>query len=261
MRRPSRPAPTSSTTSRSRRSALVLVALALAGCGGSHHRAAGPPLASICPGTLSATTSWLRTSDGVRIFAAEAGSGSTAFVLAHESGGMCGWLPTMRYLAAHGMRGLMFAFRGYPPSDSPPMSKYNDLGPDLQAAVDAAHHDGAKKVVVMGASMGGAAAITFGHTLHGVDGIVNLSGELNLPGRALDTFAEAPKLRTPLLVVASRDDPYLDATDATKLFSAAGSTDKKLVLLAGAYHGWDLLNLSPRRAHVWSSILAWVAAH
>ena len=212
----------------------------------------------MCGGSLRATTSWLETSDHVKLFAAETGTGSTAFVLAHESpGGMCGWQPAMRFLAAHRYRALAFDFRGFPPSGSPEtIATYNDLGPDLQAAIDAAHDDGATKVFVMGASFGGAAAITFGHTMHGVDGIVNLSGELNLPGRSLDTIVQAPKLRTPILIVASRDDPYLDANAAGQLDRAIGSKDKKLIVLTGAAHGWDMLD----RAGVWPRILSWVSA-
>jgi len=214
------------------------------------------------PKALHAQTSWLRTSDGVRLYSATAGSGSTAIVLAHESpGGMCGWLPAMRFIQAHGLQALAFDFRGFQPSDSPRMAIYDDLGPDLQAAVDAAHADGAKKVFVMGASFGGAAALTFGSQLHGVDGIVNLSGELNLVGRDLDAIDAVPKLHVPLLFIASRDDPYLDAGDAQKLEHAAGSTDKQLSLYPGTYHGWDLLYLAPFRGRVWSRILGWVEGY
>jgi alpha-beta hydrolase superfamily lysophospholipase len=235
----------------------------LAGCGGSHQaaRPPAPSLSSVCGSTVHGQATWLRTSDGVRLYSAALGSGSTTFVLAHESpGGMCGWLPAMQFLTRHGYRALAFDFRGFPPSGSPPMAIYNDLGPDLQAAIDAAHDDGAKKVVVMGASFGGAAAVTFGSKLHGVDGIVNLSGELNLPGRSLDTLAQAPKLRTPLLIVAGHDDPYLDVHAAGTLLRVAGSSERKLIVVPGAYHGWDLLDLSPFRRHLWAAILAWVAA-
>jgi pimeloyl-ACP methyl ester carboxylesterase len=145
------------------------VALALVACGGGGHaasRPAGPSLSRVCgplPRGVQAQTSWLRTSDGVRLFAFSAGSGPTGVVLAHESpGGLCGWLPAVPRFTAHGLRVLAFDFPGFPPSASAPNRTADDVAPDLQAAVDAMHADGASEVIVAGASFGGAAALAGG---------------------------------------------------------------------------------------------------
>ena len=228
-------------------------------------RPAGPPLARICgtlPHGLPAETSWLRTSDHVRLFSFSAGSGATGLVLAHESpGGSCGWLPAVPAFTAHGLRVLAFDFRGFPPSASAPNRIADDFAPDLQAAADALHADGASKVFVVGASFGGAAALAEGAELHGVAGFVSLSGELELPARAIDALAGVRKLRAPLLVLASRQDYYLDAADAKRLLAAAGSRDKQLALYPGFDHGWDLLERAPFRQRVRSRLLGWIAAH
>src|SRR5579884_2220098 len=208
----------------------VLLAAALAGCGGSKKASAppGPPapeLASICenvPSSLGATTGWLRTRDGVRLYSATSGSGDTTVVLAHESGdvGLCGWLPTMQWLDAHGYKTVAFDFRGVYPSALPPRRVGRHWWQDVQAAVDAAH---AKTVIVMGASFGGAEVVADAWRYHGVDGIVSLSGELRHPSSGLDAYTNAPRLRVPLRVVASRVDGYLDAADARRLVRRAGS--------------------------------------
>lgn len=197
------------------------------------------------PDGLQATTAWLETSDGVRLYSASAGSGDTAVVLAHESGGvgLCGWLPTMRFLAQHGLRVVAFDFRGTYPSPLPPASKQYAWGRDLQAAVDTAD---AKHVFLAGASFGGAAVVAFGAGLHGVDGIASFSGELDLPRPEIHAIRNAPRLRVPLLVVASRVDGYLDAEDARRLVRAAGSRDKTLYLFPGKLHGWDILDERPK---------------
>jgi dienelactone hydrolase len=237
----------------------LLLAAALAGCGSSKKASAppAPSLASTCgtiPAGLHATTSWLRTSDGLRLYSATSGSGNTAVVLSHESGGagLCGWLPTMRWLAAHGFEAVAFDFRGTSPSPLPPQRIAQHWWHDVQAAVDAAH---AKTVVVMGASFGGAEAVADGWRYRGVDGIVSLSGELDLPTSGLDAYANASRLRVPLLVVASAVDGYLDAADARRLVRRAASADTQLAIFPGRTHGWDILDTEPAARKV---VLEWL---
>jgi len=198
----------------------------------------------------------------VRLVAFTAGSGSTGVVLAHESpGGLCGWLPAVPAFTPHGLRVLAFDFRGFPPSASAPNRIADNFAPDLQAAVDALHADGAGKVFVVGASFGGAAALAESAKLHGVDGFVSLSGELELSAHAINALAGVRRLRAPLLVLASRQDYYLDAAAAKRLVHAAGSSDKQLALYPGFNHGWDLLEQAPFKRRVWSRLLGWIAAH
>ncbi len=117
---------------------ILVAALAPAAYGGGRHaapRPAGPPLSRVCgslPHGLQTQTSWLRTSDHVRLFAFTAGTGSTGVVLAHESpGGLCGWLPAVPAFVSHGLRVLAFDFRGFPPSASAPNRTADDFAPDL----------------------------------------------------------------------------------------------------------------------------------
>ena len=73
-----------------RRLALVVAALALAGCGGRAREAVeGPPLPSIAKrcGESHAgwKTLWLKASDGTLLDGAVAGNGDRGLVLLHES--------------------------------------------------------------------------------------------------------------------------------------------------------------------------------
>ena len=198
----------------------------------------------------------------MRLFAFTSGSGSTGVVLAHESpGGLCGWLPAVPTFTANHMRVLAFDFRGFPPSASAPNRIADHFAPDLQAAVDALHADGAKKIFVVGASFGGAAELSVGARLHDVAGFVSLSGELGLPASGIDALGHVPRLRAPLLVLASRQDYFLTGAAARQLVHAAGSADKQLTVYPGFYHGWDLLERAPFARRVWSRLLGWIAAH
>ncbi len=195
----------------------------------------------------------------MRLYAAAADSGTTTVVLAHQSpADLCGWLPTMRYLSSHGISTLAFDFRTFAPSGTPPRAIAQHLAPDLQAAIDAAHDRGAKKVVVMGASFGGAATLAHGPQLRNLDGVIDLSGELRLLNWNLDGIDAVRHLKVPLLVVASRYDGYLDAADARLLYRRAGSAQKKLVIYPGGFHGWDILDEAPYRGRARRLILAWL---
>ncbi|MEP7328402.1 MAG: alpha/beta hydrolase [Betaproteobacteria bacterium] len=101
------------------------------------------------------------TSDGLRLYFEEAGSG-TPIVFVHEFGGSYrSWEPQMRHFARK-HRCITFAARGYPPSDVPADAEvYSQLQAvhDIVAVLDAANIDRAH---VVGLSMGGFAALHFG---------------------------------------------------------------------------------------------------
>ncbi|HEY6961818.1 MAG TPA: alpha/beta fold hydrolase [Gaiellaceae bacterium] len=224
----------------------LLAIVAAAGCGGSSF--SGLKLASVCGAGTAASPRWLETGDGLRLYAATEGQGDTTVVLAHESGaqGLCGWLPTMRFLAANGIRALAFDFRGVAPSAIPPARTQFDWWRDLQAAVDAAH---AKRVVLMGASMGGAIAVADAYRIRGIDAVVSLSGELSLPASHVDALAGRERLRAPLLVVASTRDGYLLPVDARRL------KPTRLLVFPGYRHGWEIVDELPRARQL---VLDWI---
>jgi alpha-beta hydrolase superfamily lysophospholipase len=238
--------------------AVVAVALIAAGCGG---RSEPPPssLGAACGSfadRLKAEPIWLHTSDKVRLAAAAVDAGDTTVVLAHESpGDFCGWVPTMQWLKAHGIGSLAFDFRTFGESDSPPLAISTHARPDLQAAIDAARKRGANRVIVMGASFGGAAMLYYAPDLKDVDGLVNLSGELHLSGWNFNGIGSAPHIQTPILIVASAQDYLFNAVDAHTLYRRVASSDKQLVVFPGALHGWDLLDRNPRAR---ARVLAWL---
>jgi dienelactone hydrolase len=246
--------------------APVLAALLVAGCGGSSHELASggaPSVANTCGTALRSSTYFLKTPDRVRIYAAAAGHGSKAVVLLHESGGagLCGWLPTMRWLTGNGIRAVAINVRGYPPSGIPSLKNYHHYWQDIQATVDAAHTLGAKDVFVMGASMGGAMTVAEAPKLKDVAGVISLSGELDLPGSELDAIGAAPKIEVPFLFLGSEADGYVPGPDARRLTRAVGSNDKQLHIFTSGYHGWDLLDVAPYRARVKALLLGWLTKH
>jgi alpha-beta hydrolase superfamily lysophospholipase len=236
--------------------ALSAVALAVATAG-----APGPPrsLKAKCVQTdgVRAKPFWLTTSDGVRLYAIEAGRGATTVVLMHEYPvDLCGWLPYVRTLTAAGVRVLAFDFRNYGDSGRPARG-IAAFDRDLRAAVGRARADGARSVFVAGASFGGVVALTYSAGLR-LAGVISMSGETHLLG--MNALAGVSRLRAPLLILGSRQDRYLSVAEARQLLRRAGSKDNRLVLYAGGFHGWQIVEEAPYGARARALVLKWIRA-
>lgn len=224
---------------------------------------APPSLADACFGDsgVRAQPLWLTASDGIRLYAIEAGHGSTAVVLAHEGiahqSSLCWELPYAKTLLARGLRVLAFDFRGYGDSERPSRNQLV-LGRDLGAAVARVHKDGAKHVFLIGASMGGAAVVQNSAGLP-VTGIVSLSGTRFWSGYGINKPGPGA-LRAPLLYIGSRSDSLAPVQEARTIVRAAGSNDKRSVFYPGSLHGWELVQNAPFAAKTRALILAWMRA-
>src|SRR5947208_2612198 len=125
---------------------------------------------------------------------------------------------------------------------------------DARAAVARARADGAHHVFLVGASFGGVVALTYGVRLP-LAGVISMSGETSL--FAMNAVRGVARLRTPLLILGSRQDYYLTVPEARQLLRRAGSKDKRLALFAGGFHGWDLVERAPYAPSVRALVLNW----
>jgi pimeloyl-ACP methyl ester carboxylesterase len=175
--------------------------------------------------------------DGAMLHAVVMGQGSTAIVLAHESDDdACDWAFFVPELTADDRQILAFDFSGNGTS--------SDIGDgrldlDLLAAVAEARNRGAARVVVIGASMGGTAALAAAGTPDsGIDGVVSLSAVSSW----LDTDAEptAATISVPVLFAAAEDDGDTAETAQT-VSTACGCAFPEVIVFGGARHGTRLL--------------------
>jgi pimeloyl-ACP methyl ester carboxylesterase len=184
-----------------------------------------------------ATPVSFRSADGVRLTGIVVGNGSTGVVFAHQVGGeRHQWLPFARELAKKGYRALVFDMRGYGAS-----SGAANTSPDLDviAAAGQLRRRGAKRIVLIGASMGGTGVVAAAPRIRpAINGVVELSAPTAFGGA--DALAAAKKLKAPALFVAGRDDgDFAAATRA--LYKAAATKNKQLRIVASSWHGVDLL--------------------
>jgi len=233
-----------------RRLAVLLLGagLVLAGCGGGGGGTGGPGSGASAPTTTAAATAKSCLEGGEQAFSFPAadgpttgvvlGQGRTGVVLGHQAGSdLCEWLPQARRLAKQGHQVLAFDF-------GPDAS----IGKDMVAAAAELRRRGADRLVLVGSSMGGTAAIEAAAEITPpVAGVVSLSGPEEYQGA--DAGAAAPRLRVPVLfIVAEEDPPFGDAARA--LYKADPGHHKQLVILQGGGHGTSLVEFGDHAPRV-----------
>lgn len=220
-----------------------------------------PSLATACGSGsgIDARSLWLTTSDNVRLYAVEAGTGPVAAVLAHQGrSDLCEELPYAKTLIAAGLRVLAFDFRGNGQSVRPARNVLS-YRRDFAAAIKQLERGGASKVFLIGASMGGAAAVQNSGGLP-LAGVVSLSGTRLWPGFGINR--PGPRaLHAPFLYVGSRNDWRAPLKEARTIIRNAGSRDKRSVFYRGSLHGWELVQNARFARTTRAVILTWIRKH
>jgi len=132
---------------------------------------------------------------------------------------------------------------------------------DVAAAVAELRRRGARRVALVGASMGGAIAVVAAAQLHPA-AVVDLSGERNTtgltPGIDANAGAAARRVTAPALFAVARGDRYVSVRDLRAVARRVRSTTRRLIVLSASDgHGWALLSGTTTE---WSPPAATVAA-
>jgi alpha-beta hydrolase superfamily lysophospholipase len=201
---------------------------------------------------VKANELWFRAADGTRLvghrFGGKRPGSRTAVVLAHQSNGsLCEWEPYARRLAARGLFAFPFDLRGH--GESKGRQDFGRLGLDVAGAVRAVRSLGARRVVVVGASLGGIAGVVgAANARPPVSGLVAVSAPAEIAGR-LNALPAAARLAVPTLYLAAEGDqspPYDFAADAQRLYDATGTSEKRVEVEPGSLHGVALVAGSAR---------------
>lgn len=188
----------------------------------------------------------MKTRDGVTIYGLEVGTGTTGVVLGHQYfSDHCEFMALARELAGLGYRAVSIDFRGNGLSST---GRSNRLDLDIAAAVARLRAEGATRVKLVGASMGGTAVLVAGSWIRpAVAGIVSLSGPYYF--RGLDALRAVRRSNVPVRFLVSRDDrPF--AANATELMRSSSSRDKAILRYTAAGHGSSILSVPSAHSYV-----------
>jgi pimeloyl-ACP methyl ester carboxylesterase len=204
-----------------------------------------------------------RAGDGVMLEGRLYGSGRIGVVLSHQSdGNLATWSEFATVLAGKGYTALAYDARGVCPGGAAGCSKGNQdtglLWRDIEGATRVLRSRGVRRVVLLGASLGGEGSVVAASHLGGrIAGVIALSPSEGIAGPlALDAErALVRRITTRMLLIAGREDEA--ATDAVdNVFRFARAPKAKRILPTSA-HGLGLF-ASPQREVVTRAILAFL---
>jgi pimeloyl-ACP methyl ester carboxylesterase len=194
-----------------------------------------------------------RAADGARLLGVALGSGRVGVVLSHQLGSdFCEWVPYARQLSRDGYRVLAFSFRGSGSSDAGSASP-GRLDRDVIAAAGELRRLGARRVVIVGASMGGTASLVAAPALRPAPKlVVSLSGPSYFG--SLDASKTVPRFRGPVLFAAGADDEGFPS-EARALYKESPARAKRLLIVPGGDHGSALITYHPQVRRVLETML------
>jgi alpha-beta hydrolase superfamily lysophospholipase len=212
-----------------------------AGNGAAAEPTRGPEQSAGSFGNVADEPVRFETADGVviqgHLYSAE-GPKRKVVVLAHElPTDQTAWRDFAREMASRGIHALTFDFRGY--GETGGQRDVSKIDRDLEYAVRFIRSRDYAQVYVIGASMGGTAALKVASRLE-VAGVVTLSAPPEIMG--LDARQDVAKVTEPALFIAGQRDAGGAYVQAAQAFSsAAGSARKATEFYDSGDHGTALL--------------------
>jgi pimeloyl-ACP methyl ester carboxylesterase len=189
-----------------------------------------------------------KATDGVPLRGYLFGKGPTGVILAHMyPADQKSWFPFARRLAEKGYLAMTFDCRGY--GESGGNKVIAEIDRDLEGAYRFVQPK-VKKIFLLGASMGGTAAIRVA-ARNPTTGVVSLSAPMAFKG--LDAGEAIGKIEVPCLFVSAEGDKYAYKA-AHEFHEAAKSPKRQLLIVPGPEHGTRLFG-SPSGEKVEKAIL------
>jgi dienelactone hydrolase len=209
--------------------------------------------------------------DGTSLDGVMVGSGPVGVVLAHEyQADLCNAWPFADYLAKRGLRAFAVDLRCFGLSACPQGEAAGRVVDDLLAAVAELRGRGVTRVALVGASMGGSAALIAATRVQPpVNAVVELSGESDLTrqlGIPLNAGAAVAQLAVPAMFMVANYDAYTTVEETRAMYQAAKTADKRLEVLPSKFdgmHGWGMLTdvSSGGVSSAATTVAEFVAAH
>ena len=186
---------------------------------------------------LASHTVTFDTADGAKITGELYGSGKTAVIFSVMGDCTPGWREFAQLTAARGLMALTYQWRGCRANavDEVLIRKFVE---DARAAVVFAREQGAKKIILTGASLGGCASAKLAIE-SGASGLIVLASPPSIPQWGFEIQSADLNTRIPKLFITAENDDTV-AADKTRALYDLAAEPKEWQTYPGSAHGTEL---------------------
>jgi alpha-beta hydrolase superfamily lysophospholipase len=178
------------------------------------------------------------TPDGATITGELYGSGATAVLFSVMGNCRPGWREFAQLTAAQGLMALTYPWRGCRDSGRADEAELQKFVDDARGAINFLREQGAKKIILAGASLGGLASARLAIESQ-ASGIVIVASPPAIPEWGIEIAAADLNTDIPKLFITAENDPTVAASATRQLYDLAAEP-KEWQTYPGDKHGTDL---------------------
>lgn len=200
--------------------------------------ATGNPIAAPLDDIIASHAVTFGTADGATVSGELYGSGKTAVIFSVMGNCKPGWREFAQLTAAQGFMALTYQWHGCRESGAADDDELQKFVEDTRAAIDFVREQGAEKVILVGASLGGCASAKLALESQ-ASGLVVLASPPSIPQWGFEIEPHDLNTDIPKLFITAESDNTVSADDTRTLYDLAAEP-KEWQTYPGAAHGTDL---------------------
>lgn len=178
------------------------------------------------------------TTDGATLNGELYGSGKTAVIFSVMGNCKPGWREFAQLAAAQGFMALTYQWRGCRASGSVDENEIQKFVEDARGAINFMRDQGAEKIILVGASLGGCASAKLAVESQ-ASGLVVIASPPSIPQWGFEIESSDLDTDIPKLFITAENDDTVPATATRELFDLAVEP-KEWQTYPGTAHGTDL---------------------
>lgn len=198
------------------------------------------PTAAPLQDVIASHTVTFTTPDGATLTGELYGSGDTAVIFSVMGNCDPGWREFAQLTAAQGITALTYQWRGCNASGSVDNAEIQKFVDDLRGAINFMREQGAKKIILAGASLGGCASAKL-LVESQADALIVMASPAEISQWGFEIVSADLNTDVPKLFITAEDDNVVSQTETRALFDLAAEP-KEWQTYPGSAHGTDLFD-------------------